>query len=81
MKPLTWVSEVEVILNVTRYILGFPVFYPAWTRLLIVTNKNPKQDDHSYLPHKANSWKTQADVSIFCTVAHLPEALDAAHRA
>lgn len=79
MKTLTWISEVEVILNVTWYIFSFSVLYPVWIRFFIVTNKNPKQDDHGCLPHNANGWKTDTNISVFWTVAQFPEALYAAH--
>lgn len=76
---LTWISEVEVVLNVTCYIFSFPVLYPVRIRFFIVTNKNPKQDDHGCLPHNANCWKTEANISILRTVTQLPEALNTAH--
>lgn len=79
-KPaLTWISEVEVILNVTRYVFFFPVLYPVRIWLLVIADEDSKQDDHCYLPHEAHSWKADADVSVFWTVAEGPEALYAAH--
>lgn len=42
-KPaLTWISEVEVILNVTRYVFFFPVLYPVRIRLLVVADEDSK---------------------------------------
>lgn len=48
-------------------------------RLFVIADEDPKQDDHCYLPHEAHSWKTDADVGVFWTVAQVPEALHAAH--
>lgn len=79
VKALTWISEVKVILNVTRYIVKFPVLYPVRTGFFIITNKNPKQDDHGCLPHHANCWKADTNIRVFRIVTHLPEALYAAH--
>lgn len=76
---LTWISEVEVILNVTGYVFFFLVLYPVRIRLFIVPDEDPKQDDHCCLPHEAHGWKTEADVGVFLTVAEVPEALYAAH--
>lgn len=75
----TWISEVEVVLDVTCYIFMFFVLSPVGIRLLIVTDKNSKQDDHGGLPHDTNCWKAQADVGVFRAVAHLPEALTGSH--
>lgn len=76
---LTWVSEVEVILNVAGYVFLFSVLYPVCVRLFVVADEDPKQDDHGYLPHEAHSWEADADVGVFRSVAEVPEALDAAH--
>lgn len=46
----------------------------------IIPNKNSKQDDHGYLPHDANCWKTDTNVCIFLSVTHRPEALSSTHR-
>lgn len=46
MKSLTWIPVVEIILNVTRYVVSFSVLYPMWICLYIISNKNSKQDDH-----------------------------------
>lgn len=78
-KSLTWISEVEVILNVTWYIFFFPVLYPVWIRLFVVTDEDSKQDDHRRLPHEANCWETDANICVLWTVAQIPEALHTAH--
>lgn len=78
-RGLTWISVVEVILNITRYVLSVFVLYPVWVRFFIVTDKNTKEDDHCYLPHKANRWKTNTNISVFGTVTHVPKALNAPH--
>lgn len=79
-KPaLTWISEVEVILNVTRYVFFFPVLYPVRIRLFVVADEDSKQDNHCCLPNEAHSWKADADIGVFWTVAEGPEALYAAH--
>lgn len=76
---LTWISEIEVVLNVTGDVVFFPVLYPVSIRLFIIADEDPKQDDHCYLPHEAHSWKADADVGVFWTVTQVPEALNAAH--
>lgn len=76
---LTWISVIEVVLNVTGYVIFFSVLYPVRIRLFVIADEDPKQDDHCYLPHEAHSWKTDADVGVFLTVAEVPEALYAAH--
>lgn len=47
--------------------------------LLIVANKNAKQDDHSCLPHEANRREAESHISVLWMVAQIPEALNAAH--
>lgn len=76
---LTWISEIEVVLNVTGYVIFFPVLYPVRIRLFVIADEDPEQDDHCYLPHEAHSWKTDTDVGVFWTVAQVPEALHTAH--
>lgn len=66
---LTRISEIEVIFNVTGYVFFFSELYPVSISLFIIANEDPKQDDHCNLPHEAHSWKTDADVGVFRTVA------------
>lgn len=42
-----------------------PVFDPMGVRLLIITNENTKQDDHSNLPDKADYWETDSNIGVF----------------
>lgn len=76
---LTWISEIEVVLNVTGYVFFFSVLDPVRIRLFVIADEDPKQDDHCYLPDEAHSWKTDANVGVFWMVAEVPEALYAAH--
>ena len=52
---LTWVSEVEVILNVAGDVVFPPELLPVSVRLLVVSDEDPEQDNHGDLPHKADS--------------------------
>ncbi len=68
---LTWVSVVEVILNVTRDVVLMLVLRPVCIRLLVITHKHSKQDDHGDLPHEADQRQGDPDIRVF---GHAPEA-------
>lgn len=77
-RELTWISEVEVVLNVAD-VFGLSVLNPVSVGFLVVANKNAKQDDHGCLPHKANCREADPHVGVFGAVTQVPEALNAAH--
>lgn len=61
---LTWISVVEIILNITCNVMFLLVLDPVSISFFIITHKDPKKDDHSNLPHKANNRKADPDISV-----------------
>lgn len=49
-----------------------PVISPVSIRLMIITHKDPKQNNHGNLPNEANSWQADPDIRVFRIV---PETL------
>lgn len=65
MEPLlTWVSEIEVIFYITRYVVFNPEFLPVCIRLFIVPDENAKQDDHGHLPDEADRRQTNPHIGV-----------------
>lgn len=64
MSILTGISEVEVIFDVTRDVVGLFVLYPVCICLLVISDENSKQDDHSYLPDEAHGGQADPHISV-----------------
>lgn len=73
---LTWVSEVEVVLDVTRDVFLVFVLGPVCIWFFIVTHKQSEQDDHGDLPHEADPRQADPDVRVFGPAPEASAAVD-----
>lgn len=60
---LTWISEVELVLEVREVLFLFQL-YPVSICLLVVADEDPKQHNHSNLPDEADGRQADADVGV-----------------
>ena len=51
------------------------MFCPMCIRLLIIADENSKQDNHSNLPHKADSWQTNTHIGVLLPAEKISHAL------
>ena len=73
---LTWISEIEVIFNVTGDVVVLFVLCPVGVGLLIIADENSKKHNHSNLPDKADCRQTETHIGILCPAKEIPHAVN-----
>lgn len=72
---LTGISEVEVVFNIAGEVVTPPELWPMCVWLLIVSDENSKQDNHSNLPDKADSWQTNTHIGVLLPAEKITKTL------